>query len=118
LWKRLDLALQIHQVDCRSWRLETNDDLNVPEFASACDPGDEVERAAPPPRKKRLLRIDGAHGTRAQVKNAANSEEKTAWEQLQSLWEWMLPKPPERAEPSRGTARPARPPSRRPRVPR
>lgn len=118
LWKRLDQALQIHQVDCRSWRLETNDDLNVPEMTMETAPVDEVESASPPPRKKRMLRIDSPHGPRAQTKNSPASEEKTAWEQLQSLWEWMLPKPPAKAEASRGRARPARPKSRPPRVPR
>jgi ribonuclease HI len=117
LWKRLDHALQIHQVDCRSWRLETNDDLNVPEFEPVAA-AEESELAARPPKKKRMLRIDGAHTTSAQTKNAEDSAEKSPWEQLQSLWEWMLPKPPAKAKAARGTARPARPKSRRPRVPR
>lgn len=117
LWKRLDHALQIHQVDCRSWRLETNDDLNVPEFAS--EPlAAETENAPAPPKKKRMLRIDGAHTSPALANSADNRAEKSAWEQLQSLWEWMLPKPPDKANASRGKARPARPKSRRPRVPR
>jgi ribonuclease HI len=116
LWKRLDQALQIHQVDCRSWRLETNDDLSVPQFA--VEPSAEEIDNAPPAKKKRMLRIDSAHTSPALTKNTADLGEKSPWEQLQSLWEWMLPKPPAKAESPRGRARPARPKSRRPRVPR
>lgn len=60
LWQRLDRALQIHQIDCRTWEWDEPDDLAPP-------PPREAPKEHPPAeatsdaRPKRRIRVDRAH---------------------------------------------------------
>ena len=79
LWKRIDQALQIHQVECRAWKLGASDDLS--DTASAAAQG----AAAPEWRKSssgKMLRIDpGVSNPRATVERAPRRRESP------SLWQ-------------------------------
>jgi ribonuclease HI len=94
LWKRLDQALQIHAVDCRTWRLETNDDLSTPE-------GTELPAARP---KKRNIRIDSAHSSEGKAKKTAEVFSEPLWARFEALWQWMNPKRAVKEESKRSSA--------------
>lgn len=101
LWKRLDQALQIHTVDCRTWRLETSDDLSTPEGADA--PVEQYVERTPERPKKRHLRIDSAHTSEAKSKKTAEISGEPIWARLEALWQWMSPNRPAAEESKRSS---------------
>ena len=83
LWQRLDQALRIHQIDCRSFEWDQPDDLAPP------PPREAAEKPAETPRSgKRKIRVDRGH---TPGRKARGTPKTTRWGNIVRLFRRLLP---------------------------
>ena len=88
LWRRIDQALSIHEVQCRAWKLGSSDDLSPVSAETATESGRHAHRTTADGKK---LRIDaGPNRSPVGERSPRRPPQPTIWNRLsQAIQHWL-----------------------------